>query len=64
VIFGICLLNILMEKLKQFGFNMNYFEEEKMKAIADPHGLSGDVYPDGTPMTNWERWKELNNPYR
>ena len=39
---------------------MSLFEEEKMKAIADPHGLSGDVYPDGTPMTNWERWEKLN----
>lgn len=35
---------------------MSYFEEEKMKAIADPHGLSGDVYPDGTPMTNIEKY--------
>ena len=43
---------------------MSWYEEDKMKAIADPHGLSGDVYPDGTPMTNWERWKELNNPYK
>jgi len=43
---------------------MSYFEEEKMKAIADQHGLSGEVYPDGTPMTNLERWKELNNPYK
>ena len=35
-------------------------EKEKMMAIADPHGLSGDSYPDGTPMTNWERWEKLN----
>jgi len=39
---------------------MSYFEEDKMKAIADPHGLSGDTYPDGTPITNWERWEKLN----
>ena len=39
---------------------MNWFEEEKIKAIADPHGLSGNSYPDGTPMTNFEHWKELN----
>ena len=39
---------------------MDYYEEEKMKAIADPHGLSRDSYQDGTPMTNWEHWKELN----
>lgn len=43
---------------------MSYFEEEKMKAIGDPHRLSGHVYPDGTPMTNFEYWKELNNPYK
>jgi hypothetical protein len=39
---------------------MSWFEEEKMKAIADPHGLSGDSYPDGTPMTNFEKLKTLN----
>ena len=39
---------------------MAWFEEEKMKAIASPNGLSEKTYPDGTPMTNWERWKELN----
>lgn len=39
---------------------MSYFEEEKMKAIADPHGFSGDSYTDGTPMTNFEKWKKLN----
>ena len=43
---------------------MSYFEEEKMKAIGDPHGLSGHAYPDGTPMTNFEYWKELNNAYK
>lgn len=43
---------------------MSYFEEEKMKAIAMPNELSGHVYPDGTPMTNFEYWKELNNPYK
>ena len=39
---------------------MSWYEKEKMMAIADPHGLSGDSYPDGTPMTNWERWERLN----
>lgn len=43
---------------------MGYFEEEKMKAIGDPHGLSGHCAPDGTPLTNFEYWKILNNPYR
>ena len=50
---------------------MSYFEEEKMKAIADPHGLSGDVYPDGKniiieddngnwtgPLRVWEKGSE------
>ena len=39
---------------------MSWYEKEKMMAIADPHGLSGDSYPDGTPMTNFERWEKLN----
>ena len=27
---------------------MSWYEKEKMMAIADPQGLSGDSYPDGT----------------
>ena len=27
-----------------------------VKACADPHGLSNDCYPDGTPMTNYEKY--------
>ena len=43
---------------------MSYFEEEKMKAITMPHELSGHSSPDGTPLTNFEYWQKINNPYR
>ena len=43
---------------------MSYFEEEKMKAITIHNELSDHSAPDGTPLTNFEYWKELNNPYK
>jgi len=33
---------------------MCYSADLFVKACADPHGLSDDCYPDGTPMTNYE----------
>lgn len=42
----------------------DFFEEEKMKAIAMPNELSGHSAPDGTPLTNFEYWQNINNPYR
>lgn len=61
------LLKSLLKKRKTVNFNifkMSYFEEEKMKAIAMPNELSDHSAPDGTPLTNFEYLKELNNPYR
>ena len=31
-------------------------EDLFMKALSDPKGYSGDCYPDGTPMTNAEKF--------
>lgn len=29
-----------------------------INAISNPHGISGETYSDGTPMTNLERYQE------
>lgn len=39
---------------------MDTYEKYRIKAIADPHGLSGESYPDGTPMTNLEYLEKIN----
>jgi len=36
-------------------------DELLIKALSDPHGLSDTCYPDGTPMTNAERYKEVKS---
>ena len=57
----VIMISKIMKEQKFQKFNiMSWYEKEKMMAIADPHGLSGDSYPDGTPMTNFERWEKLN----
>lgn len=43
---------------------MSHFIEEQFKAFTDPHGLSEDCYPDGTPMTNAEKWIRMNDRSR
>jgi len=35
---------------------MSYDVDLFIKACSDPHGLSGDCYQDGTPMTNREKY--------
>ena len=35
---------------------MSYDADLFIKACADPHGLSDSCYPDGTPMTNREKY--------
>jgi len=40
-------------------------EELLLKALADPKGLSGKTYNDGTPLTNMEYYLEVkNNPWK
>ena len=35
---------------------MDYDVDLFIRACSDPNGLSGDSYPDGTPMTNREKY--------
>ena len=35
---------------------MNYDADLFIKACSDPMGYSGESYPDGTPMTNREKY--------
>lgn len=40
---------------------MTNFQKELFNALTDPKGFSGDAYPDGTPMTNTEKWERMND---
>ena len=35
---------------------MNYDKDLLIKALSDPNGSSDSCYPDGTPMTNREKY--------
>lgn len=35
---------------------MSYNEDLLIKAFSDPNGMSDSCYPDGTPMTNREKY--------
>lgn len=43
--------------------NIEPIENALLNALAKPNELSGHSYPDGTPMTNFEYYKNIwNNP--
>ena len=45
--------------------NVSPIEDALLNALAKPNEKSGHCYPDGTPMTNFEYYKEVwKNPVK
>ena len=38
--------------------------EDYLKSVADPFGMSGEIYPDGTPKTNMEAYLDKDDEER